>query len=116
MIGWLRRQARRGRFAAAPAPAAAGAGVLDIDVADRLGRPAVNLDTPELQRFLAGKVVLVSGAGASIGSEICRQAMKLYPRRLLVLDRAEYSLFDIDRELKERWLRADIVPVLWDIY
>ncbi len=82
---------------------------------DLLGRSPVNLDTPELQRFLAGKVVLVSGAGGSIGSEICRQAMKFCPRRLLVLDRAENSLFEIDRELKERWLGADIVPVVADI-
>src|SRR5436305_1442164 len=44
-----------------------------IDLADLLGRPAINLDTPELQRFLAGKRVLITGAGGSIGSEICRQ-------------------------------------------
>src|SRR5689334_15340107 len=50
-----------------------------VDVLDLLGRKPVNLDTPELQRFLAGKNVLVTGAGGSIGSEICRQAMKFCP-------------------------------------
>src|SRR4051794_6959642 len=71
----------------------------DWELAELLGRPAVNLDTPELQRFLAGKVVLVTGAGGSIGSEICRQVMKFCPRRLLLVDRAENALFEIDREL-----------------
>src|SRR5258706_10601379 len=51
----------------------------EIDVTDLLGRPAVNLDTPELQRFLAGKTILVTGAGGSIGSEICRQIMRFCP-------------------------------------
>src|SRR3712207_8135953 len=74
-----------------------------FDLADLLGRPAVNLDTPELQRFLAGKRVLVTGAGGSIGSEICRQAMRFCPQRMLLLERAENNLFEIDRELREAW-------------
>ncbi len=86
-----------------------------MDILDLLGRAPVNLDTPELQRFLAGKTILVSGAGGSIGSEICRQAMKFCPRRLLLLDRAENSLFEIDRELNHRWVGADIVPLVADI-
>src|SRR5881296_3503671 len=77
-----------------------------------LGRRPVNLDTPELQRFIAGKVVLVTGAGGSIGSEICRQSMKFCPGRLVLLDRAENSLFEIERELVERWIGAQIVPVV----
>lgn len=80
-----------------------------------LARPAVNLDTPELQRFLAEKTVLVTGAGGSIGSEICRQSMRFCPRRLLLLDRAENALFEIDRELRERWIGADLVPLVADI-
>src|SRR6266704_2006523 len=47
-----------------------------------LRRPMVNLDTPEVQRFLAGKRVLVTGAGGSIGSEICRQTLRFLPERL----------------------------------
>jgi FlaA1/EpsC-like NDP-sugar epimerase len=86
-----------------------------VEVAELLGRRPVNLDTPELQRFLAGKIVLVTGAGGSIGSEICRQTMKFCPARLILIDRAENALFEIDRELRETWLGADIVPVLADI-
>jgi FlaA1/EpsC-like NDP-sugar epimerase len=85
------------------------------EVSDLLGRPAVNLDTPELQRFLAGKRVLITGAGGSIGSEICRQAMKFCPQRILLLERAENSLFEIDRELRHHWVGADIVPCIADV-
>src|SRR5271163_1520780 len=87
----------------------------ELEIADLLGRRAVSLDTPELQRFLAGKDVLVTGAGGSIGSEICRQSMKFCPRRMILLDQAENNLFEIDRELRHRWVGAEIVPLLADI-
>jgi FlaA1/EpsC-like NDP-sugar epimerase len=86
-----------------------------VEIGELLGRKPVNLDTPELQRFLAGKIVLVTGAGGSIGSEICRQTMKFCPSRIVLLDRAENALFEIDRELRERWIGADIVPVVADV-
>jgi FlaA1/EpsC-like NDP-sugar epimerase len=88
---------------------------LPSDLTDLLGRKPVSLDTPQLQRFLAGKHVLVTGAGGSIGSEICRQSMRFCPRRLLLLEQAENALFEIDRELRQRWVGADIVPVVADI-
>jgi FlaA1/EpsC-like NDP-sugar epimerase len=91
------------------------AATCSVEISQLLGRKPVNLDTPELQRFLAGKVVLVTGAGGSIGSEICRQTMKFCPSRIILLDRAENALFEIDRELRERWVGADIVPVVADI-
>ena len=80
-----------------------------------LGRAPVCLVTPELQRFLAGKVVLVTGAGGSIGSEICRQIMKFCPRRLVLIDRAENALFEIDRELREQWIGADVRACVADV-
>lgn len=86
-----------------------------IEIADLLGRPAINLDTPELQRFLAGKRVMITGAGGSIGSEICRQAMKFCPQRILLLERAENALFEIDRELRHSWVGADIRPYIADL-
>ena len=86
-----------------------------LDIGALLGRPAVSLDTPELQRFVAGKVILITGAGGSIGSEICRQIMRFCPGRLVLLDQAENALFEIDRELRERWVGAEIVPVVADI-
>ncbi len=86
-----------------------------IDIHALLGRRPVNLDTPELQRFLAGKRVLVTGAGGSIGSEICRQTMKFCPSRMILLDRAENALFEIDRELRERWVGGPLEPVVADV-
>ncbi len=86
-----------------------------MSLQDLLGRSAVNLDTPEIQRFIAGKVVMVTGAGGSIGSEICRQIMKFLPRKLLLVERAENNLFEIDRELSQRWLGSDIRPYVADI-
>ena len=86
-----------------------------IEVSDLLGRAAVNLDTPEIQRFLAGKRVLVTGAGGSIGSEICRQTMRFCPQRLLLVERAENNLFEIDRELREQWVGADVRPLIGDV-
>jgi FlaA1/EpsC-like NDP-sugar epimerase len=80
-----------------------------------LGREAINLDTPELQRFVGGKRVLVTGAGGSIGSEICRQAMKFCPASLVLLDRCENALFEIDQELRHRWLGADLRPYMADV-
>src|SRR3984957_9676509 len=87
----------------------------DLDLANLLGRRAVSLDTPELQRFLAGKDVLVTGAGGSIGSEICRQSAKYCPCWMILLDQAENNLFEIDRELRHRWVGAELVPVIADI-
>src|SRR5687768_16098994 len=89
-----------------------GAGVA---LEELLGRAPVCLVTPELQRFLAGKVVLVTGAGGSIGSEICRQIMKFCPRRLVLIDRAENALFEIDRELREQWIGADVRACVADV-
>jgi FlaA1/EpsC-like NDP-sugar epimerase len=86
-----------------------------VNVVDLLGRQPVNLDTPELQRFIAGKVVLVTGAGGSIGSEICRQSMRFCPGKLVLLDQAENALFEIDRELRHRWVGADLVPTIADV-
>src|SRR5437588_2812873 len=86
-----------------------------VDLTDLLGRPAVDLDTPELQRFLAGKTVLVTGAGGSIGSEICRQIMRFCPAALILVEQAENNLFEIDRELREKWLGSTVVPCIADI-
>ena len=109
------RTIRRSISKLLPARAPRAAAPVNVDLSDLLGRAPVNLSTPELQRFLAGKVVLVTGAGGSIGSEIARQAMKFCPARLILLDRAENALFEIDRELNHRWVAADVVPVVADV-
>ena len=88
---------------------------MDVDLEDLLGRPAINLDTPELQRFLAGKTILVTGAGGSIGAEICRQIMRFCPANLILVEQAENNLFEIDRELREKWIGTTIIPCVADI-
>jgi len=93
----------------------AGKKPVAVSLHELLGRAPVNLDTPEMQRFLAGKRVMVTGAGGSIGSEICRQTMKFCPQRMLLLERAENNLFEIDRELRQRWIGVDLRPVVADI-
>jgi len=86
-----------------------------VSLPDLLGRKTINLDTPELQRFVGGKRLLVTGAGGSIGSEICRQIMKFCPASLVLVDRCENALFEIDQELRHRWLGAPIKPIIADI-
>lgn len=80
-----------------------------------LGRKAVNLDTPELQRMVSQKCVLITGAGGSIGSELCRQAARFSPSRLVLVERAENALFEVDRELRERWIGVDVRPCVADV-
>ena len=80
-----------------------------------LGRKVVNLDTPELQRFIAGKRIMITGAGGSIGSELCRQSARFCPERLILVERAENALFEVDRELRERWIGVDVRPCVADI-
>ena len=111
----MRRLLRVLRRSVPVRPAGGVAAARPLSFPELLGRPPVNLDTPELQRFLAGKRVLVTGAGGSIGSEICRQAMRFCPERLLLAERAENALFEIDRELRHNWVGAQIHPLLADV-
>ncbi len=118
MIRLARKWFSRADVPHAPAGSQGGAELKSrppVSLHDLLGRSPVNLDTPEIQRFLAGKRVMVTGAGGSIGSEICRQAMKFCPERMLLVERAENNLFEIDRELRQRWIGADIRPYIADI-
>jgi FlaA1/EpsC-like NDP-sugar epimerase len=78
---------------------AAVADIRQVDVADLLGRDAVAPDSGLFARNIAGKVVLVTGAGGSIGSELCRQILTQRPRRLVLLDHSEFALYSIEHEL-----------------
>jgi len=71
----------------------------EVQIEDLLRREPVRLDMRSIERFLSGRSVLVTGAGGSIGSEICRQVMRFGPRILVMLDQAESALFEIEREL-----------------
>lgn len=76
----------------------------NVDIEDLLGRDPVAPEQELLDRCVRGKVVLVTGAGGSIGSELCRQILNLGPSQLLLLDASEYALYQIDRELARRAL------------
>ena len=84
----------------------------DVDIEDILGRDEVSLDNKEIGRLIKNKVILVTGAGGSIGSELCRQIVKYNPERLVMLDIYENSLYDIEQELKPENRHIDIKPVI----
>lgn len=86
----------------------------EVSISDLLGREAVRLDMQSIGRFLEDRTILVTGAGGSIGSEICRQVMRFNPEKLLMVERGETPLFFIDRELKRTY--ADrVIPYIADI-
>jgi FlaA1/EpsC-like NDP-sugar epimerase len=76
--------------------------IRDVDIKDLLGREQVELDEAGLRAQLTRQRVLVTGAGGSIGSELCRQVTRFRPERLILIERAENNLFEIDRELAAR--------------
>jgi FlaA1/EpsC-like NDP-sugar epimerase len=85
-----------------------------VQVEDLLGRAQVEVDLRQAAAYLRDKTVLVSGAGGSIGAELCRQIARVQPSRLVLVDYAETSLFDIERELVEERDFPASVPVLAD--
>lgn len=88
----------------------------EIDVADLLGRDEVVLDQTELGSYFAEKTLLVTGAGGSIGSEICRQVLKFKPKKLLLLGHGENSIYLIHRELTGKYGKdIEIIPIIADI-
>jgi FlaA1/EpsC-like NDP-sugar epimerase len=87
----------------------------EISYKDLLGRPVVHLDQMEIGRYLTGQTVLVTGAGGSIGSELCRQIIKFNPERLILLDAGEANLYAIEMELRHEHHFHDYIPVLCKI-
>lgn len=86
-----------------------------VSIEDLLGRPAVSLDLPQIEAFLHGKRVLVTGAGGSIGSELCRQIAAFGPASITLVERAEFHLFSIHSELVKRFPKLDIRPRICDV-
>lgn len=78
-----------------------------VELEDLLGRDAVSLDDAGLHELLTGRVVLVSGAGGSIGSELCRQIARFGPSRLILLEASEFALYRIDDELRQSFPGLD---------
>jgi FlaA1/EpsC-like NDP-sugar epimerase len=85
-----------------------------VEVQDVLGREPVEVDLASIAGYLAGETVLVTGAGGSIGAELCRQIARVAPARLVLVENSEAGLFDIERELLEERDFSAVAPVLGD--
>ncbi|MEO7672692.1 MAG: nucleoside-diphosphate sugar epimerase/dehydratase [Pyrinomonadaceae bacterium] len=89
--------------------------IRDVQIEDLLGREPVRLDDENLHVFLTGKTVMVTGAGGSIGSELVRQIISYQPKSILLVERAEFLLFNIVRELSADAAVAAYVPLIADV-
>ena len=86
-----------------------------IDIGSLLGREEVVLDESQVAEYVSGKVILVTGAGGSIGSEICRQIVKFSPKELILLGRGENSIYQIHRELSQTQAETPFKCVIADV-
>ena len=86
-----------------------------VEIQDLLGREAINLQTDRIRELVQKKIVMVTGAGGSIGSELCRQIASYTPRQLLLVERSEFLLFQIEQELIDLGLASNITTLVADI-
>lgn len=88
--------------------------VRQIDLEDLLGRDPVTIDTPHVEALLHGRVVMVTGAGGSIGSELCRQILRFEPAQIVAFDMSEYAIYRLTEDLRERFPQLAVVPIIGD--
>ncbi len=89
--------------------------VRPVDLEDLLGRSPVRIDTPEVRELLFDRVVMVTGAGGSIGSELCRQIARLHPAQLVLFENNEFALYALVEELTEHFPEVALVPLAGDV-
>lgn len=89
--------------------------IRDVEIEDLLKRKPVNFELRNIMSYLLDKKILVTGAGGSIGSELCRNIVNFKPTTLMLLDFSENNLYEIEVELKEEYPKLDIVPLILDI-
>ncbi|MBM7559513.1 nucleoside-diphosphate sugar epimerase/dehydratase [Marinitoga litoralis] len=89
--------------------------IRDVNIEDLLGRKEVKVNFDEIEYYITDNKILVTGAGGSIGSEICRQVAALKPQELLILGRGENSIFHISKELKEKFPDLKIIEIIGDV-
>ncbi len=87
----------------------------DVDIEDLLGRDPVQVNLKEISGYLEGKIVLVTGGGGSIGSELCRQIARFKPRRLIALDIYENSVFELSNEIKSAYPNLELEVVITSV-
>jgi FlaA1/EpsC-like NDP-sugar epimerase len=89
--------------------------VRHVELDDLLGRDPVQLDAAGLRGWLAGRVVMITGAGGSIGAELCRQVARFAPRQLVLFEQSELALYTIEQEFADRFPRVRVAPVVGDV-
>jgi FlaA1/EpsC-like NDP-sugar epimerase len=89
--------------------------IRDVAYEDLMGRGPVQLKTEEIGQYIKGKSILVTGAGGSIGSELCRQIGRFFPQNLILLDRTENNLYEIEMEMRRDFAYLQCSPVLGDV-
>ena len=89
--------------------------IREVAYRDLLGREIIKLEEEKIGAYLKDRNVLVTGAGGSIGSELCRQICRFQPEKIILFERAESPLYAIELELKQNFKNVDVVPVLADI-
>jgi len=89
--------------------------IRDVHIEDLLGRPEVKTDFAKVSASVHNKRVLVTGAGGSIGSELCRQLAQFAPKELLLLGRGENSIYEVHRELRQKYPALSITPIIADV-
>ncbi|MCX7924097.1 MAG: polysaccharide biosynthesis protein [Clostridia bacterium] len=89
--------------------------IRDVDIEDLLGREPIKLDVEEMASYIAGRVVLVTGGGGSIGSELCRQIASFNPKQLIILDNYENNVYDIQNELLFKYSALNLITVIANI-
>ena len=87
----------------------------DVDISDLLGREQVRVNNEEILQSIAGKTVLVTGGGGSIGSELCRQIAKAGPKKLVIFDIYENNAYAIQQELKRKYPHLDLVALIGSV-
>ena len=86
-----------------------------VEIEDLLGREPISLDIERVMNYVAGKTVLVTGGGGTIGSELCRQIAEHKPKRLIVFDVYENNAYDIQNELKRKYPKLDLITLIGSV-
>lgn len=89
--------------------------IRDVRLEDLLNREVIKLHKDKISGYLSGKRILITGAGGSIGSELCAEAAKYNPQELILLDQSENALFNIDRKLTDQFPDVERIPLIGDI-